>query len=49
MQVIKTDGTHPNPDQALDRGADRPEHPAQLALPALRQDRAIPGQVPGRR
>ena len=49
LQLVEANGTHPDADQAVDRGADGPEHPAQLALPALGQDRAIPGQVAGRR
>src|SRR6478752_785322 len=49
LQVVQAHGAHPDADEPIDRGADGPEHPAQLALPALRQDRAIPGQVAGRR
>ena len=45
VQVVEADRAHPDANQALDRRADGPEHPAQLALPALREDRAIPGQV----
>ena len=44
-QVVEADRTDPDADQPLDRRADGTEHPAQLALPALGQDRAVPGQV----
>ena len=36
-------------DEALDRRPDSTEHPAQLALPALGERHAIPGEPSGRR
>ena len=40
-QAVDADGPDPDADEPLDRRADRAEHPAQLALPAL--GRAWPG------
>ena len=45
-QAVDADGADPDANEPLDRRADRTEHPAQLALPALGQGRAVPGRAP---
>src|SRR4029078_8095907 len=48
LELVEPDRADPDTHQTVDRGADRSEHPAQLSLPALRQDRPIPDEVAGR-
>src|SRR4051794_7713656 len=48
-QVVDPDRPDPHPNEPLDRSADRSEHPAQLTLPTLGEDRAIPDELRGGR
>ena len=48
-QAVDPDRPDPDADEAVDRGADRGEHPAELAFPALAQGRSVPGQRRWRR
>ena len=43
-EAVEPDGPNSNPHEAFDRGADRAEHPPELALPALGEDGAIPDE-----
>src|SRR3954452_23533994 len=48
-QVVDPDRPDPHPNEPLDRSADRNEHPAQLTLPTLGEDRPIPDELRGGR
>jgi hypothetical protein len=45
LQPVDPNRTDTDPDEPIDRCADRGKHPAELALPALSERRSVPGEL----